>query len=82
MLGYNNPSIQITFINLEILNFLFIIKNQIGGTNTNTQIKGEIDQEGLIISPSELAPIRIRGVIRYNIINYIYKVVYCLHIHT
>jgi len=82
MLGYNNPSIQITFINLEILNFLFIIKNQIGETNTNTQIKGEIDQEGLIISPSELAPIRIRGVIRYNIINYIYKVVSCLHIHT
>ena len=41
-----------------------MIKNQIGGTNTNTQIKGEIDQEGLIIRPSELAPIRIRGVTR------------------
>ena len=34
------------------------------GTNTNTQINGEIDHEGLIIRPSELAPIRIRGVIK------------------
>ena len=34
------------------------------GTKIKTQIKGETDQEGLIIRPSELDAIKIKGVTR------------------
>ena len=34
------------------------------GTNTKTQIKGEIDQEGLMINPKELEKNKISGVTR------------------